>query len=188
MIRLFTGIELPLALRERLFALGAGIPNARWTGIDNLHVTLRFIGEVDEAHAHDLHDALSLVRAPAFTLTLSGVGTFETGRSPHTLWAGVERTPPLVYLRDRVEAAIVRAGEPPERRKFAPHVTLARLKNAPTGRLHEFIVGHSLLRAEFPVDSFALFSSHPGSGEPVYRVEAEYALVAAEAGGTVRSA
>ncbi len=176
MIRLFVGIELPEELRDRLAALGEGLPGARWVPAHNLHLTLRFIGEVDEALAEDLHQALESVRAPAFTQALGGVGTFAARGRPHTLWVGAEREPPLVHLRDKIESALVRAGLDPEGRKFAPHVTLAKLADPKPDRLHHFLAAHSLLRAEFEVERFVLFSSLLGGGDPVYRAEADYAL------------
>jgi RNA 2',3'-cyclic 3'-phosphodiesterase len=176
MIRLFVAIALPAALRQQLTSLASGIPNARWTPEENLHVTVRFIGEVDETTADGIHAALSEVHVPAFPLTVSGIGTFEAGRRDFTLWAGVERSAPLVRLRDKVESALVRAGVPPERRRFQPHVTLARLKDPPLPRLQAFVAGHNLFRQDIAVDEFVLFSSHLGHGEPIYTAEAEYPL------------
>jgi len=180
MIRLFVGLELPDALRARLAALGAGLPGARWVSEENIHLTLRFIGNVDEHQAQDLHDALLPVRGETFVLTVDGTGIFETGRKPHTLWAGVRENEALTRLHDRVESALVRAGCEPERRKFAPHITLARLRDTPTARLQPYLAAHALVRAEAEIDHFTLFSSRPGNEEPVYTPEAEYPLTAAQ--------
>ncbi len=176
MIRLFVGIPLPPSLQQRLVSFAAGIPNAHWTPAENLHLTLRFVGEVDEAVANSIHDALAELQAPAFTMTVAGCGTFEGGRRAITLWLGVEREPALLRLRDKVESALVRIGLPPEGRRFQPHITLARLKDPPLPKLQSFIAGHNLFRESVPVASFVLFSSHLGRGEPIYTAEAEYPL------------
>ena len=176
MIRLFVGLDLPERTRATLSGLAIGIPGAHWVPEENLHLTLRFIGEVDEDEANDLHDALSAVRAPAFTLEIAGTGVFETARKPHTLWASVAKSDPLVRLQGKVESALVRAGLKREERKFKPHITLARLKGTAPERLHPVLAAQALLREEMPVDHFTLFSSRLGSGDPVYTAEAEYAL------------
>ncbi|MQA66907.1 MAG: RNA 2',3'-cyclic phosphodiesterase [Alphaproteobacteria bacterium] len=180
MIRLFTALELPLAARERLAALAGGVPGARWIPPDNMHLTLRFIGDVDEATAGDLADALAAVQARAFDIVIEGVGTFSRGRKPSMLWAGVARNDALMHLQERIDSVLVRAGLPPETRKFSPHVTLARLKDSPRARTEEFIAAHSLLRLP-PVraDRFTLFSSFHGREHPTYRAEARYDLAEA---------
>jgi 2'-5' RNA ligase len=177
MMRLFVALELPQALRQRLSVLAAGIPGARWVPPENMHVTIRFIGEVDGARMEEIHAALAEIAAPAFDITLSGVGHFESGRQARALWVGVEKTPELMHLRDKVESAVVRAGLPPEGRKFSPHVTLARLKDATAGRISAFLAANNLFRAEpAPIDSFTLFSSFLGRSGAIYRPEAVYGL------------
>jgi 2'-5' RNA ligase len=176
MLRLFIGLPLPAEVRRLLSSLAAGIPQARWTTADNLHVTVRFIGEVDEPTAEAVDAALGTIRAPAFDLTVAGCGTFDSRNQAHTLWAGVERSPALVRLRDKVESSLVRAGLAPERRRFRPHVTLARLKAAPTARLQDFIAAHNLLRATVRADAFVLYSSQLAHGDPVYTALATYPL------------
>lgn len=177
MIRLFVGLALPDALRERLAVLACGLPNARWVEARNLHVTLRFIGEVDEATGQDVHESLSEVRAPPLDLMLNGLGTFQSGRRANALWAGVERVPELVHLRDKVESAVVRAGLAPEPRRFLPHVTLARLKDAPLHRVQSYIAANNLFRAgPERIEQFVLFSSHLGRAGADYTAEAEYPL------------
>jgi 2'-5' RNA ligase len=176
MIRLFVGLPLVPSVRDHLAILSSGLPAAHWTPPANLHVTLRFIGEIDEATAGIVHDHLATIRAPAFDLGIAGCGAFGTGRHTHTLWVGVDHTEPLQHLRDKVQSAVVRAGLEPERRKFKPHITLARLREPPLNRLHTFIAAHNLLRDGFRVESFTLFSSRLGHGDPVYTAEAVYPL------------
>lgn len=176
MIRLFVALPLPEAVRGRLAALGAGVPNARWVSEGNMHLTLRFIGEVDETTAEEIHDHLTGVRGPRFDLRISGCGAFGDRQRVHTLWAGVEREPALVHLRDKVESAVVRAGRTPEGRRYSPHITLARLRDAPAERVQRFVQAHNLLNEVMPIDRFVLFSSRLGHGEPVYAAVAEYPL------------
>lgn len=177
MIRLFIGLALPAETRRRLTALQAGIPQAHWSPEDNLHLTLRFIGEVAEPDADALHDQLARITAPAFTLTLAGCGAFSSGHRARTLWIGVEPHPSLLLLHDKIESAALRAGQPPESRKYQPHITLARLRDPSPERVSEFIAGHNLWRESLPIDRFVLFSSHLGHGDPLYRIEADYPLM-----------
>ena len=181
MERLFAGIALPADVRERLGGLCAGLAGVRWVAVENMHVTLRFIGDVDRAAGDDVHAALSSVAAPAFALRLAGIGCFESRGRVRTIWAGIEKSASLDHLADKVESAIVRAGFEPGGRKFKGHVTLARLKNVPLARIGGYLESHSAFAAEpFSVESFALFRSHLGKGGPVYERLADYALAAAQ--------
>jgi 2'-5' RNA ligase len=176
MIRLFVGLDLPEDLRQRLAAVGIGMPGVHWVPEDNLHLTLRFIGEVGEDVANDLHDALTGVHGPSFPLTIAGTGIFETGHRPHTFYASVEKSEPLTRLQNKIESALVRAGQEPETRKFTPHITLAKLRDTPGVRLQDFLSANALLHDAWTVDYFTLFSSQLGSGDPVYTAEADYPL------------
>lgn len=160
-MRLFVAIELPPSLCETLAALAIGLPGARWVEADNMHLTLRFIGEVNPAEAEDLDAELSALRAPPAPVRLQGIGTFGQGRKIHALWVAAEKDPALVRLQEAVESAVVRAGFPPERRKFVPHVTLARMKNPDPARLEGFIGAHNARPfAPFEADSVVLYRSH----------------------------
>ncbi|MGE4279174.1 MAG: RNA 2',3'-cyclic phosphodiesterase [Magnetospirillum sp.] len=175
MIRLFVGVPLPGELAARLESLGGGIPGARWVAARNLHLTLRFIGEVDEDVAEDLHHRLSALRAPAFDVQLRDFGTFG-GRKPRALWAGVESNAALSSLHDRIEAQAQGLDLPAEKRGFTPHVTLAWLKQAPSDRIAAFLRHHSPFAAQFRVDDFCLYQSHLHAQGAEYQVLAEYAL------------
>ena len=138
-------------------------------------MTLRFIGETDEVVAADIDDALVRLRARRFKLQLAGTGVF--GDRPRSLWVGVERSPELVALRDKVEQALIRAGLPPEQRKFAPHVTLARLHNPPLDKLGGFLAANAQFRADpLPVEGFSLIASFQTKAGSVYEDQAEYPL------------
>ena len=176
MLRLFVGIEFPPELKLRLSLLSTAVPGAKWVDPGNFHLTLRFIGEVGEDIAADVDEALVRVRARPFTLRLAGTGVFGADK-PRTLWVGVERDPALSQLRDKVENALIRAGLPPEPRKFSPHVTLARLYNPVLDRLGEFLGANAGFRAApLPVDHFSLIASFPTKAGSVYEGQADYRL------------
>lgn len=181
MIRLFTAIELPADVREELTHLEGGLPGARWTPAENLHLTLRFIGEVQEPAAEEIAEALWRIRAPGFCLALKGVGKFggESRRSPSRLvYAGVEHPSALTDLVRLIEQALTDIGLPPETRKFHAHVTLARLKDTPLPRIAQFIQDHSLYASrEFEVSEFVLFSSRPGNEASHYEALQSFALL-----------
>lgn len=177
MVRLFVGIPLPDPVTGELQRVCSGLFGARWVDAAALHVTLRFIGEVDGAAAEDVHQALARLRAPAFEMAISGVGCFESGGKVHTLWAGVEKHDLLVRLRDKVEVAVTRAGLPAERRKFKPHVTLARFKNGVATKIGQFLERNNDLQAgPVWVDHFTLFRSHLGGQGAHYESLCDYSL------------
>jgi 2'-5' RNA ligase len=179
LIRLFVGIELPEATRERLAALCGGVPGARWVASENMHLTLRFIGEVERGLAEDVDSALLRVRCPRFELTLDGVGFFGKPSAARSLWAGVRKSEALARLQAKVETSVQGAGVPAEERKFSPHITLAWLKGAPALRLQRFIAENAhFLAGPIPVERFVLFSSFRSSSGPIYTPEADYPLTA----------
>lgn len=178
MHRLFVALALPFALKAQLAALaGGGIPGAKWVAPENYHLTLRFIGEVETWRAQEVDEALAAIRAPAFELSLHGLGIFEKGGKVQALWVGAEKTEGLAFLQSKVETALQRAGLEPERRRFAPHVTLARTDKAPPEKLIAYVQAHNLFRAPpVPVGHFTLFSSRLGKEQAVYVPEVEYEL------------
>lgn len=177
MIRLFVAISFPDEVRRSLATLCAGVPGARWVKPEQFHLTLRFIGEVDGRTAHAAAEELATVTMPAFELNLFGVGSFGDKRKTHSLWAGVRPNPALNRLQEKVDNAVLRAGIAPDRRKFAPHVTLARLKDAPVERLGAFLSHHALYAApSFTCDRFVLYSSFLSSSGAIYTPEETYRL------------
>lgn len=176
MIRLFAALSLPDSVAQSLLAMEAGVPGSKWRTRAQLHLTLRFMGEVDEVVAGAIDDALATISAPAFSLQLKGVGEFG-GPRPHTLWAGVPGNDALLHLQRKIESALQRAGLEPERRKYTPHITLARLKGTPRGRVIDFLTLHALYAsAPFPVAAFNLYSSDMTPNGSIYHVEKEYRL------------
>ncbi|HWA90663.1 MAG TPA: RNA 2',3'-cyclic phosphodiesterase [Rhizomicrobium sp.] len=175
-MRLFVALEIPDTIAQSLAVLEAGVPGARWQSREQLHLTLRFIGEVDGRDASAIDDALSAIRAPKLTLALKGVGEFG-GNKPHALWAGVAPNEALTHLQRKIETALQRIGLPPEQRKYTPHVTLARLSAVSRGRLMDFLVDHALYASgPFEADAFILYSSELTSDGSIYVPERHYAL------------
>ncbi|KAF0118365.1 MAG: 2'-5' RNA ligase [Rhodospirillaceae bacterium] len=164
-------------MRDRLHTLACGLPGARWIESLFYHVTVRFIGAVPEDVAEDIHAALLAVRGEVFTLEISGLGTFGHGRRLHSLWVGIRPDPALLTLRDKVERAVTRAGLAPDSHRYTPHVTLARLKEAPSMRVQNVLAGNALFQTgPFTVDRFILYSSTLSRSGAVYTPVAEYAL------------
>ena len=176
-MRLFVAIPLPEAIRDDLARLCRGVPGARWTPAENMHLTLRFLGEVDPPMRTDIISELGRLEAAPFEMTLKGVGSFGKGRFQRVLWAGIEETPALFALQKKVETALTRVGFDREKRKFHPHLTLARLKEAPKERVIRFLADHALYAsAGIPVTRFTLYSSHLSQAGAIHSVEAEFPL------------
>jgi len=176
MIRLFVAIAIPDDVAETLLMLEGGVPGARWQEREQLHLTLRFIGEVDGRDAQGIDDALRAISAPRLSLQLKGVGEFG-GKQPRALWAGVAPNEALMHLNRKVETALQRIGLEAESRKFAPHVTLARLRAPPRDKVMEFLVHHALYSsAPFEAAEFVLYSSHMTPNGSIYTPERAYPL------------
>lgn len=176
MHRLFVGLRPPVLIRQRLLELMGGVPGARWQEDPQLHLTLRFIGEVERPLAEDVAIALRNVRFPAIEVALDGVGQFDTRGRPNALWAGVRPHDALTQLHQKVDQALVRAGLPPERRAYLPHITLARL-NAGAGTTDRFLADHAGLSSPiFTLDHILLYESHLGREGASYEPIERYAL------------
>lgn len=179
MYRLFVAIDLPADIKSELSGMGFGVPGARWVSGDQMHLTIRFIGEVDGAVFRDLRDGLSKVNLSPFTYSLQGIGHFPPRGTLRVLWVGVNVTEGIIQLRSRVEAVIRLLKLNPDDRKFTPHITLARLKNTPKSRVANFIATNNLYKSrEIKVGEFQLYSSVLSSKGASHRMEAEYDLIA----------
>jgi 2'-5' RNA ligase len=175
-MRLFVALAIPERIAKGLMPLQGGVPGARWQAREQLHLTLRFIGEVDGADADAIDDALAGIMAPDFTLQLHGVGQFGNNQ-PHSLWAGVRPNPALEHLQRKVDTAIRRVGQPQDSHKFTPHVTLARLRHPDTENVIEWLGYHALhTSAEFEAGAFHLYSSKLTGDGSLYRLEEDYPL------------
>jgi 2'-5' RNA ligase len=176
MQRLFVAIRPPPKIREILLAAMGGISGARWQSDAQLHLTLRFIGEVDRHLSNDIHAVLSGVRHPGFEIALDGLGAFDKRGRVDAVWAGVAPQEPLRALHKKVDQALLRAGVAPDRRAYLPHITLARLNRSagPVGGLIERSGG--LSSPPFAVTDFALFESRLTPEGAVYDALSCYSL------------
>lgn len=178
MPRLFTALEIPREIGQSLAMLRGGLPGGRWIEPDNYHLTLRFIGDIDDAMAREIAYMLGQVRRTAFTLQLSGLQSFG-GKRPRAVVATAAPSQPLVELQAEQERLIRRVGLAPEVRKFTPHVTVARLRDSSSRQVADYLAVRQPFRtAAFPVSRFVLYSSRASVGGGPYVVEAEYPLKA----------
>ena len=178
MPRLFTGLEIPKALGESLSLLRGGLPGARWIDPENYHVTLRFIGDVDDTIAQEIAWLLGKVRRKDFELRLDGLQSFG-GRKPRAVIAAVAPSQSVMELQAEHERLMRRVGLDPEARKYTPHVTLARLRDTSSFEVAEYLSARGAFRSPpFSVSRFVLFSSRASTGGGPYVVEAAYPLAA----------
>jgi 2'-5' RNA ligase len=177
MPRLFTGIEIPLAVADGLAMMAGGLAGARWISAEAYHITLRFIGDIDDATAGDVTAALEETAGENFSLSLAGTGCFG-GKKPRSIWAGLEPCPALNELQARQERACQMAGLRPDGRKFTPHVTLARLSSGVSVLdVEHYLAAHAGYRsASFEAGQFVLYSAKPSTGGGPYVVQQAYPL------------
>lgn len=176
MPRLFTALEIPRDAALSLSLLRGGLPGARWIDVENYHLTLRFIGDVEGHVADEIAGALDRVRRPAFSLTLSGVGAFGS-KKPHSVYAGTAPSPELSALQAEIERICQRHGLSSDAKKFVPHVTLARLRNtSPQDVAHYLSARGNFATMPFRVNRFVLMSSRDSVGGGPYVVEEAWPL------------
>lgn len=176
MHRLFVAIRPPAAIREQLRSLMHGIAGARWQNDGQLHLTLRFIGEVDRHLAEDIANALGQISVPAFEIALKGVGSFETDGKRSTLWIGIDAPEALKTLHDKIASTFRPLGLEPDHRRFLPHITIARL-NRSSGPIADFLVQNTgLVSTPFPVSYFHLIESSLSRDGARYDSIARYPL------------
>jgi 2'-5' RNA ligase len=176
MPRLFTGIEIPAEVREEIARLRVPLPGGRWAEPENLHLTLRFVGDLEKPQAREFADGLETIDVDAFELRLAGLGTFG-GNEPRSIWAGLEPSAPLEALARANDRAARAAGLPPDGRPFRPHVTLARLKYATPDEVARVLQRIGAFRSKpFIVARFVLFSAKPKVGGGPYAIEEAFPL------------
>lgn len=177
-MRVFIAIPLPVDIRASLASLCHGIAGAKWTQPENMHITLRFLGELNDEQCRDLDDELSEINCPRFDLTFRSFGCFDKRGHVHTLWAALDKSPELERLFEKVESASVRAGLEKARRKFKPHTTLARFRHVEDREIGTFMESRNPYSSEpFPAQSFVMYQSLRGNEGPRYEVLAEYPLI-----------
>jgi RNA 2',3'-cyclic 3'-phosphodiesterase len=180
MHRLFIAIDLPEPIKMRLADLCSGLPDAKWVKHDQMHLTLHFIGDVDESGFVAVKSALTMVAASPFSLHLEGVGQFPAKGKPRVLWVGIKAPPLLTDLYQSIMASLIALSLPPPDHPFSPHVTLARFKTPPPPEnIRPFFAQHDAFKTEaFSVTEFILFSSTLTPRGSIYSPEAIYPLSA----------
>ena len=177
MPRLFIALDLPDPMKKNLAALFFGIPGARWVALDQLHLTVRFIGDVDGSLFLDIKSTLKEVSLSPFDVQLKGVGHFPPRGAPRVIWVGLKKSEPLQALRKKIDTTLLKVGLEPEGRKFSPHITLARLKNTPVQKIANFLSGNGLFSQEpFQVNDFMLYSSTLTRKGAIHKIERVYSL------------
>jgi len=178
MPRLFAGLEIPADIGQTLSGLRGGLPGARWVDPENYHVTLRFIGDIDGVSANEIASMLVKVNRRPFEVTVQGLSSFG-GRKPRAVVASIVPSRPLIELQAELERLMQRIGLDPEGRKFTPHVTLARLYDASSQDVADYLSVRGYFPSRvFMADRFVLFSSRASTGGGPYVVEDSYALTA----------
>ena len=174
--RLFVAITPPEPVVDALVDTMEALDNARWQSDEQLHLTLRFVGEVDRHMAEDLANTLAQIDFAPFEIRVDGVGHFETRGRVRAIWAKVERSPALLDLQQRVEQACRRAGLAPETRVFTPHVTVARLnRSSARGDIAAWLARNADLRLPpWQVDHFVLYESHLAKNGSIYAPTVKY--------------
>ncbi len=182
MPRLFAALEIPRDAALSLSLLRGGLPGARWVDVENYHITLRFIGDVDGHVADEIVNAFDRIERTGFDLTLSGVGAFGS-KKPHSIFAGVAPSDGLNALRGEIDRMCGRAGAPADQRKFVPHVTIARLRNSSDRDVAMYLSGRgNFSTLPFRVGRFVLMSSRDSVGGGPYVIEEAWPLAAPAAG------
>ena len=176
MPRLFSGLELPVAVVGQLALMRGGVLGARWLEPEDYHVTLRFIGDIDARTARDIDETLNDIRRPKALVSFEGLSWFG-GDKPRAVVAKVKAEPALMDLQAEQERRLRRIGIEPETRKYTPHVTLARLRGAGQAAVANYLATRGVLIADlFTAERFVLYSARAGSGGGPYVVEAAYPL------------
>ncbi|WP_457796607.1 RNA 2',3'-cyclic phosphodiesterase [Methylocystis sp. S23] len=176
MPRLFTALEVPPHIAESLSRLRGGVSGARWIDVENYHITLRFLGDVDDAFARDAANALAYIERPELEVRIDQLASFG-GDKPRAIVARVRPDQPLMEMQAEQERLMRRLGAPPEPRKFAPHVTLARLRGSNSASVAAYLGARGYFPPLcFTAERFVLYSSRDSVGGGPYIVEAEYPL------------
>jgi 2'-5' RNA ligase len=177
MKRLFIALDIPDTIRPFLYRRGCSLPYAKAVPEEQIHLTLRFIGEVEGGLFLDIRQALQAVQSSCFDLAIQGAGHFPPRGKPRVVWAGVRPADPVTRLKRKIDGCLQECGITPDKRKFSPHITLARLNDTPVRRVSEFLADNALLSFDaFRVDQFHLYSSRLHAKGAVHTLEASYGL------------
>lgn len=175
MARLFVGLDIQDPLIDELAHARGGVENALWQRDNQLHLTLAFIGDASRKTKREIEDALARIKFEPFELALAGVDMFGKPKQPKVLWAGVSDRKPLLHLHEKIASALARIDVEIDRRKYKPHVTLARFRRGTEARIGDWLTSNQRLRTQaVKVESFLLFSSERTSEGSYFRHEAEF--------------
>ncbi|WP_136808557.1 RNA 2',3'-cyclic phosphodiesterase [Desulfosediminicola flagellatus] len=178
MKRLFIAIDIPDDIRMLICGMGSSIPGSRTVPTDQLHLTLKFLGDVETSLIEDINEALATVSQLIFRICLKHVGHFPPRGNPRVLWVGIDPVIETIKLRNDIERVLWEIGIPRDTRKFSPHITLARLRNSPIKRVTQFLAGNSLFETPpFSVDRFHLYSSTLSAKGAAHTSESTFSLV-----------
>ena len=176
-MRLFTAVPIPEDIKDSIANISIGLPYVRWVKREQIHITLCFIGEVSNGEYDLVNEILSEVKFPAFKLELSGVGQFLTAREIDTIWLGIKDPIQISSLNSLISKQLKLNGFSIDKRKYSPHLTLARIKRASRGKIHEYMEEFSRFQSTpFHVREFQLFSSKLYPEGPVHTLEREFLL------------
>lgn len=177
--RLFAGIEVPSAAGMKLASLRGGLIGARWIEPGDYHITLRFIGDIDDRTADEIDGMMTQIRPRQLRLRLTSLDCLG-GDKPHSLVARVEMTRELAELQADVDRAIRKAGVISDKRRFEPHVTIARVKGMSPFTLANYLAAVGYFEPlAFEADRFVLYSARASVGGGPYLVETTYPLAPA---------
>ena len=177
MHRLFVALDLPAPVTDEIAAICHGLNGMRWVSPDNLHLTLRFIGEVPPSVTLEVEEALAEIDAAAFSFALVGIGHFESAGRPRVVWLGVEADPGLAELRKKIDRRLRAVGVKLDHHDFRPHVTLGRTRGVPGADLAYYMADHGLFRSPpIMASEFHLFRSHLSPDGAHYTYQASYGL------------
>lgn len=178
MARLFIAIDLPERIKDDITSIYSAIPGAKWTEEEQLHLTLRFIGNTNEPTRQKIINALRSVSVQPFSMAIKGTGFFPPRKEPRILWVGVSAGEELLRLQAKIERTMVSIGISPEERKFHPHITIARLNGSPHEKIAQFLTSNSLLSTEsYTVNEYYLYESFLRKEGALHVKDATYRLV-----------
>lgn len=171
MLRIFLGLSIPSSIKIQLSALQGGVPGAQWVDPENYHITLKFIGDVDEVAKEDIAEALEDLSFPTFKINLQGIDIFSKGNDPHHLWVKPMPEEPILQLNRKIENHLENHLHlKKDTHKFTPHLTIAKLKNSNSNKVGQFMQWHNLFKTiTFEITEYTLFQSFLTPNGSIYK-------------------
>ena len=176
MRRVFFGLEIPAEIKQRLLQVRADVAGARWQSVEQVHLTLLFLGNIEEERLLAVREVARDISLKAFELSVAGLECFGQPHAPDYLWAGVQPEAPVAILYSAIKSQVESLGLQTERRAYRPHLTLARFNREPGSVVHLLNEYREAVFGSFQVDEFVLFETQPSAAGSVYRVLERYPL------------